>query len=55
MLGMFKNKSFDMNEFIQKLKQQPTSLKDCPTTSAYIVLIEEIFNYRRREKINLRY
>jgi hypothetical protein len=55
MLGMFKNKSFDMNEFIQKLKQQPTSLKDCPTTSAYIVLIEEIYNYRRREKINLRY
>jgi hypothetical protein len=46
---------FDFNEFIQKLKQQPTTLVDCTCQSAYIELIEEIYNYRRREKINLRF
>jgi len=50
------NKSqFDFNEFIQKLKQQPTTLVDCTSTESYIELIEEIYNYRRREKINLRF
>ena len=55
MLGLFKNPRFEFTDFLQKLKQQPTSLMDCPTTTSYLVLIEEIYNYRRREKINLRY
>ena len=42
-------------EFLAKLKQQPTTLQDCTNTSQYKVLIEEIYNYRRREKVNLRY
>lgn len=55
MLGLFKNKNFIFTEFIQKLKLQPTALVDCATVDAYKLLIEEIYNYRRREKINLRY
>lgn len=55
LIGLFKNPRFDMNEFLNKLKQQPTALMDLPTTTAYIELIEEIYNYRRRDKINLRY
>lgn len=55
MINLFKNKKFDMSEFLGKLKQQPTALMDLPTTSAYVELIEEIYNYRRREKINLRF
>jgi hypothetical protein len=55
MLGLFKNPKFDMTEFLGKLKQQPTALMDLPTTTAYVELIEEIYNYRRRDKINLRY
>jgi hypothetical protein len=31
------------------------SLVDCANTSQYVSLIEEIYNYRRREKVNLRY
>jgi len=55
MLAMFNNKNFEFSEFVQKLKTQPTSLVDCTTTSQYIALIEEIYNYRRRDKVNLRY
>lgn len=53
--GMFKNKNFEFAEFIAKLKQQPYTLQDCTSTSQYKSLIEEIYNYRRREKINLRF
>jgi len=55
MIGLLKNKRFDITEFLNKLKQQPTALMDLPTTTAYVELIEEIYNYRRRDKINLRY
>lgn len=52
---MFKNENFEFTEFIAKLKIQPTALQDCTNVTQYKVLIEEIYNYRRREKINLRF
>jgi len=55
MYGMFHNENFEFTEFISKLKQQPTTLQDCTNVSQYKVLIEEIYNYRRREKVNLRF
>ena len=55
MLVLFNNKNFEFSEFIQKLKTQPTAMVHCINTQQYISLIEEIYNYRRREKINLRY
>ena len=55
MMSLFKNKNFEFTEFLQKLKIQPTALQDCTNASNYRVLIEEIYNYRRREKVNLRY
>ena len=50
-----RNQNFEFTEFLQKLKTQPTALQDCTNVTNYKVLIEEIYNYRRREKINLRY
>jgi hypothetical protein len=55
LVGILKNDNFDFEEFLSKLKQQPTSLKDCINVSQYKELIELIYNYRRREKVNLRY
>lgn len=55
MMQLFKNKNFEFTEFIQKLKLQPTALLDCTNTENYKLLIEEIYNYRRKVKVNLRY
>jgi hypothetical protein len=55
LFGMFKNENFEFTEFITKLKQQPTTLQDSTNISQYKSLIEEIYNYRRREKVNLRF
>jgi len=55
LVTMLKNENFDFNEFLTKLKQQPTAMKDCVTTTQYKELMEVIYNYRRREKVNLRF
>lgn len=55
MISLLKNPNFDYKEFIKKLKVQPTALKDCVNVEAYKELIEEIYNHRRSQKVNLRY
>jgi hypothetical protein len=54
-IGLLKNPVFDFDEFLKKLSLQPTALKKCADIKSYKELIEEIYNYRRRDKINLRY
>ena len=55
MVRLFKKPQFEFTEFLQKLKIQPTALQVCNDVNQYVSLIEEIYNYRRREKVNLRY
>lgn len=55
MLTLLKNEGFEFMEFLNKLRLCPSALTDCSSVSQYITLIEEIYNYRRREKVNLRY
>jgi hypothetical protein len=55
MIGLFKNPSFDYSEFMHKVRLQPKSLVDCANSSQQRLLIEEIYNYKSRNKVNLRY
>lgn len=55
MVGMFKRKEFNFEEFKKKLRLQPTKLVDCASREQYKILIEEIYNHRSRNKVNLRY
>lgn len=55
MVSLLKNPNFEFTEFLQKLKLQPTALVDCVNVAQFKSLIEEIYNYRRREKVNLRF
>jgi hypothetical protein len=55
MLGLFKHPNFDFSEFLGKLKMQPTALVDCANREQYRDLIEDIYNWKRRDKVNLRY
>jgi hypothetical protein len=54
-MNLFNNDNFEFTQFIQKLKIQPTALVDCTTTVGYLLLIEDIYNYRSRTKVSLRY
>jgi len=55
MIGLLQKEIFDFNEFMHKLRLQPTAMVDCANTDQYRTLIEDIYNYRSRNKINLRY
>lgn len=55
MIGLLKNDNFDYNEFMHKLRLQPTALVDCANRDQYKTLIEDIYNYRSRNKVSLKY
>lgn len=55
MLTLFLNDNFDFNEFMHKLRLQPTALVDCSNREQYKTLIEDIYNFRSRNKVSLRY
>lgn len=55
MITLFKNEKFDYSEFMHKVRLQPKALVDCANVEQQKFLIEEIYNYRSRNKVNLRY
>jgi len=52
---VLKKDNFDFDRFIRKLKIQPTALVHCATVVQYIDLIENIYNYKSKSKISLKY
>lgn len=55
MIQLFKNEMYDHDEFMQKLAHQPTALTTCVNVTQYKSLIEDIYNWKRKNKINLRH
>ena len=55
MMQMLKNEKFDFNEFMHKLRLQPTAMVDCANREQYKTVVEDIYNYKSRNKISLRY
>ena len=47
--------NFDMDYFVDKLSKNRGMLSDRNSISEYIEVIEEIYNYRSRSKVNLRF
>lgn len=55
MIGLFNRKQFDKDEFLRKLSYQSNSLNDCTSVGDYLLLVEEIYNFKKRDKVNLRF
>jgi len=55
MAGLFNNENFNFFQFLEKLKYQSRKMQDCTTQLQYTLLIEEIYNFKRRDKVNLRF
>lgn len=55
MVTMLNKDIFKFKEFLSKLKLQPTTLVRCASAKQYKELIEKIYNYRRKNKVNLRF
>ena len=54
-MHLLEKEQFSFDEFIKKLKIQSTKLVDCINQDQYTMLIEDIYNFKRKEKVNLRY
>ncbi len=48
-------KEFVFSEFLHKVKLRPNNLVACGTVDQYVEMIENIYNYKRSNKINLRF
>lgn len=55
MFDIFKNKNYKHKEFLHKLEKFPNKMHDCTKVEEYKILIENTYNYKRIEKVNLRY
>ena len=55
LITMFKNENYVHVDMISKLANNPSVLTHCANVTQYKFLLEDIFNFRRREKVNLRY
>ena len=53
MMRVFINKDYNHTEILKKLSYQSTKLVDCTKASEYLALIEEIYNYKRKNKVRL--
>lgn len=55
MITLLKNENYNHSQFINKLKINSTMMQDCSNVTQYKLLIEDIYNYRSRDKVSLRY
>jgi len=53
-ISLLLNDKFDFSEFMHKLRLQPSALVDCVNADQYRTVIEDIYNWRSRNKVNLR-
>lgn len=54
-LRVMKKEGFVFSEFLHKVQLRPTMLQPCGTVEQYVELIETIYNYKRSNKLNLRF
>jgi hypothetical protein len=52
---LYDNPNFNFEIFLRKLQLNPTAMKNCTEVRDYIDLIEEIYNFRNRHKVSLKY
>lgn len=55
MLDLFERDNYSHAEFLNKLSFQSVKLQDCTTVDQYLILIEEIYNYKRSKSNKVRF
>lgn len=54
-MKLIRNENYNHAQMIHKLSLNPSILVDCANTSQYVLLLEDVYNYKSRNKTNLRY
>lgn len=52
---LYNNTEFDIDQFVSKMILRQGFWYDCSNAKQYLDLVEDIYNYKSRNKVNLRY
>lgn len=55
MIGIFKLEYYSHAKFLQRLAANPNMMRHCANVGQYKLLIEDIYNYRSRDNVSLRF
>jgi len=55
LMYLFDHPKYKHEDMMRKLELQPTSIKSCKNQQQYIQILEDIYNYHRKDKVNFRY
>lgn len=55
MHGIFKIEYYNHAKLIERLNANPTAMQHCANVTQYKLMIEDIYNFRSREKVSLRF
>jgi hypothetical protein len=55
LLYLFEHEKYSHKEMMSKLKLQPKALEVCKTQAQYISILEDVFNYHRKNKVSFKY
>lgn len=54
-IGIFKSENYNHSQFLQRLSSNPNVMQHCNNVTQYKIMVEEIYNFRSREKVSLRF
>ena len=55
MIKVLQKKEFVFDEFLHKVNLRKSMIHMCGTVDQYVEMIEKIYNYKRKDKVNLRF
>lgn len=55
LVSLFSHPNYDHKTMLSKLSIQPSVLVQCKTQEQYLIKLEDIFNFKSRTKVSLRY
>jgi len=55
MVGIFKIEDYSHSRLLERLKANPTILQHCANVTQFKLLVEDIYNFRSRNKVSLRF
>jgi len=55
MIGLFKIDRYSHSKLISRLESNPRSIQHCANVVQYKIMLEEIYNFRSRQKVTLRF
>ena len=54
-ISLLKNKNFNNDEMIHKIQLNQSMIVHCISVTQYKQMLEDIYNYKRRKKLSIRY